>query len=373
MKVLMQNRISALSIPGGDTVQMRKTQEYLERLGIEVDINLDLEADISKYDLVHLFNLNRIHETYIQLLNAKRYNKPVVLSTVYWNNHEYESKAFTGLRKILNEYVGTEFVERMKGIHRCIVDREVNKATAALVFKGRPKLQKKVISMIDLFLPNAEMEMEILNRDFKVNLSNYRVIPNGVDGRIFNANIKLDEKFHKYIGCILCVARIDPRKNQLNLIRAVKGIGIPVVLVGTIAPSHRNYYNKLLVEKDENVTIIEGLPHEEIGQLYQAAKVHVLPSWFETPGLASLEAGACGCNLVVSDKGTTREYFKDYVSYCDPTDVESIKQAILFQYDRLKSNELARHIINNYTWEIAAKKTLKAYEFVLNGRSGRKI
>jgi hypothetical protein len=45
--------------------------------------------------------------------------------------------------------------------------------------------------------------------------------------------------------------------------------------------------------------------------------VHALPSWFETTGLTSLEAGAMGCNLVVGMGGDTHDYFQDLAWYCE--------------------------------------------------------
>jgi len=38
-------------------------------------------------------------------------------------------------------------------------------------------------------------------------------------------------------------------------------------------------------------------------------QVHMLPSWFETTGLSSIEAAVMHCNIVITDKGDTREYF----------------------------------------------------------------
>ena len=43
-----------------------------------------------------------------------------------------------------------------------------------------------------------------------------------------------------------------------------------------------------------------------------------LPSWFETPGLAALEAALAGCSVVITPFGSTREYFGDLVEYARP-------------------------------------------------------
>lgn len=70
MKILMQIRNNVFSCPGGDTVQMQKTKQELEALGYDVDLSLELRPNLESYDLVHLFNLTRVQETYIQVQNA---------------------------------------------------------------------------------------------------------------------------------------------------------------------------------------------------------------------------------------------------------------------------------------------------------------
>ena len=67
MKVLFQSRKTLYSVPGGDTTQITKTKEYLEKLGVEVDVSLELNPDVSRYDIVHVFNLMRPLELYLQV------------------------------------------------------------------------------------------------------------------------------------------------------------------------------------------------------------------------------------------------------------------------------------------------------------------
>lgn len=92
MKVLMQTRQNVFDLAGGDTTQLVKTKEALESKGIDVDLSLDLRPDVSGYDVVHLFNLTRVQETFIQSKNAKEAGKPVVLSTIYWPTDSFEKK-----------------------------------------------------------------------------------------------------------------------------------------------------------------------------------------------------------------------------------------------------------------------------------------
>jgi glycosyltransferase involved in cell wall biosynthesis len=100
---------------------------------------------------------------------------------------------------------------------------------------------------------------------------------------------------------------------------------------------------------------------------YRSAKVHVLPSWFETCGLSSLEAGAMGCNVVVADKGFAREYFGEHAFYCDPGNVASIYGAVHRAATSPLQPALEKRVRNNYTWQQAALQTMKAYQKVLTG------
>ena len=97
--------------------------------------------------------------------------------------------------------------------------------------------------------------------------------------------------------------------------------------------------------------------------------MHVLPSWFETTGLSSLEAGAMGCNLVITDKGDTREYFEDFAFYCDPSSVESIFEAVNKAADRNTDTKLQQKIFSQYTWTNTARLTLQAYNEILQKKT----
>lgn len=78
MKVLFQSRKTLYSVPGGDTTQIMKTKEFLEKLGVIVDVSLELTPDVSEYDVVHVFNLMRPQELYLQVKNAKNIERKLL-------------------------------------------------------------------------------------------------------------------------------------------------------------------------------------------------------------------------------------------------------------------------------------------------------
>ena len=98
---------------------------------------------------------------------------------------------------------------------------------------------------------------------------------------------------------------------------------------------------------------------------YRQAKVHVLPSWFETTGLSTLEAAAMGCNIVITRKGDTEEYFEDYAFYCEPDSPDSIFAAVEKASERAVDPALREKIFTQYTWVQTAEKTKAAYNEIM--------
>jgi glycosyltransferase involved in cell wall biosynthesis len=365
MNVLLQSRTTLFTSPGGDTIQMLKTAEALRKIGCTATISTELEPDLTMYDLVHLFNLTRPQEVYLQAINARRQNRKIVLSPIYVSYREYEQSARGGLFGMLTRHLEPGKIEYLKILARAAKNFEFNKGTLLLLMQGFRQLQNRIIDLSDILLPNSESEMTRACVDLeRIRHKRYVVVPNAVDEQVLDADSpgSVDAK---YLGCVLCVARIDGLKNQLNLVRAMKGLPWPLVLIGKPA-NHRSYFEQIKKEAGPNVHIIGEIDHSMLPHYYKTARVHVLASWMETTGLSSLEAGVMGCNLVITDKGDTRDYFGEYACYCEPDSVESIRAAIIKAYDSPFYPGLKRHILDTYTWDKAAAKTLEGYHMALN-------
>ena len=367
----MQSRVSLFNVPGGDTIQMLKTKEYLQKLGVNVEISTELEPVLKGYDLIHLFNLIRPQDIYLAARNAKRQGKKVVLSPIYVVYTEYERKGREGFSKYLFRLLTSSKIEYLKIFARAVKNKEFHRATCKLILFGYLKLQYRILELADIMLPNSQSEMDRISSDFGLKSFPYVLVPNSVDKNIFREDVTIDKALEGIKDCILCVSRIEGRKNQLNLIKAMKNLPYELVLIGKAAPNHKKYYEKIKKVKSKNVHILGDVNHRLLPQYYAIARVHILPSWFETTGLSSLEAGIMNCNLVVTAKGDTREYFGDYVYYCDPESIESIQEAIIRAWESPINPRLKEHIFNNYIWEKTAEKTLEAYHrVILTGQKG---
>lgn len=348
-------------------MQLTKTAEYLRKCGVEVDFSTQLEPDLTGYDVVHLFNLIRPQEVFLQACNAKRQGKPVVLSTIYVDYSGYERNARAGLGGWLARHVSPFTMEWIKVIARALVNGEINKGSVYTITHGYLNLCRKIVGMTDVFLPNSNSEMQRVYLDFEAAKEKpFVVVPNAVDTVVFDEKgVVVGDAAKKYEGCVLCVARIEGIKCQLLLVQAMRDLPYQLVLIGKPAPNHLAYFESVKREAGDQVHFVRQVPHEELAQYYKAARVHALVSWMETTGLSSLEAGVMGCNLVITDKGDTRDYFGDDAFYCEPDSVESIRDAIVRAYNAPSNPALIQRIQEDYNWEKAAKKTLEGYRIAL--------
>lgn len=377
MKVLIQNRPDAFEVFGGDTVQMMKTAQYLRKRGVHVDVSLELTPKLQEYDVIHLMNITRVTFTYVQLMNARRQKKKVVLSPIYWNTKELVYAYLQGLFFNLNH--PSSLKELGKACFSSLTNKTFLNEVKELMYNK--ELASTVLSRVDCLLPNSRAELETLKSDFSGIFKNQRkdvvIVPNGVDADFFGdvSPKKFSEKYG-FSDFILNVGHFSYRKNQLSLIKALKGLGIDVVFVGE-SPSSSTYYGiknaidmlyyqKCRREADWSFRFLRAMPHSELAGVYAACKVFVLPSLYETPGLAALEAAISGANICITHGGSTREYFSALASYCDPYNVDSIRDAVLQAYQAPKSTLLKNHVLTNFTWNKTAEATLKAYKEVLD-------
>lgn len=179
---------------------------------------------------------------------------------------------------------------------------------------------------------------------------------------------------------ILSVGTLQPRKNYVRLIEAFSRFltlnkqkfgSIDLVIVGKkgwlfeeILAAPKKY------GVTDRVKFLDFVPDEELAALYEHALCFALPSLYEGFGLPVLEAMARKVSVVVSRVSSLPEIAGDAAVYVDPESVESIahglltavRQRNLMQGRRRVQKGLAQ--VKKFTWEAAAKQTLKVLEDV---------
>jgi glycosyltransferase involved in cell wall biosynthesis len=217
-------------------------------------------------------------------------------------------------------------------------------------------------------LPNTFAEADLLHKGLGITKGNITVIPNGVDKRFAGGDPSLFKKKYGVEKFILNVGHIGhARKNVLSLIRALGQIDHPAVIIGRII---KGTYGDACVREaaqHKHIVLIEGLDNssELLASAYAACDVFVLPSMFETPGIAALEAGLAGAKIVITPHGGTREYFQEMAHYVDPGSISSIRDGIVRALDTPKSPHLSDHIRRQYLWSRVAEDTAGIYRRTL--------
>jgi glycosyltransferase involved in cell wall biosynthesis len=332
MKVLLQNRSSYRNSVAGDGIQIVKTKKYLEELQVEVEISCSPEDNLSKYDLIHLFNLMPVDEIYPLFKNALRQKKKIILSPIYWDP--------------------TEFLQQSNQME-----------SIGLWWEKTMPMREEILNVVDLILPNSGLELEVLKRKFS-RLPTAIIVSNGAD-RVFSL-ARPDRFVNKYQwpDTLLSVGRICRRKNQLAIIQVAKQLKLPLVLIGPL--NDGPYYQECRrAAAGHKVLFIDCLPQQDLISAYAAARVHALVSWYDTPGLVTLEAALAGCTVVSTDRGSALEYLGDLAYYCDPGENESIRTMVEKAWSAKKNPQLKKLVLDKFTWEKAAEQTLQAYKMVL--------
>jgi glycosyltransferase involved in cell wall biosynthesis len=358
MKILFITRSTLYKVPGGDTEQITQTAKCLNEIGIETDIRFTNEKiNYNNYDLLHFSNIIRPSDI---LYHTQKTNKPFVLSPNLVDYSEYDRQQRKGISGLVFKLFPADVNEYLKTISRWLMNKDVLK-TKSYLKKGHKYSVQEVLKKTSIVLPNSEAEQLTLQKTYSIDRP-FLIVPNGINTDIF----KQAGPFFKDDYLVVCAARIEGVKNQLNLIKALNDSPYTLLIVGEAAPNQKNYYKKCKQIAAGNIIFTGWLPQQQLAKIYKKAKVHVLPSWFETCGLSTLEAAAMGCNVVVTDKGYTREYFGDDAFYCDPCDPQSIRKAVGQASKKESQKKLQTKVFNDYTWKRAANITLQAYKKIIS-------
>ncbi len=341
------------AVPGGHRVQLDQTARFLCELGVEAEVSFASEMAVENYDLVHGFGLP---PRWIR--RCRQAGIPVVLSPIYWAR-DYttgQDKAYSNRRDAARNLWNR--IHQGAGLARAALG---NRSSEACQERNEALTNLRVIyEMADLLLPNSQLEADAIVADLEVTAP-FHVVPNSVD--VVRFELPQTEMSRDYV---LCAGRIEPHKNQLGLIRAWDKTLPPLKIVGKTHPHHAAYYERCQrAAAARNIEILPGVAHDELPALYHGARVHVLPTWFETTGLVSLEAALCGCNIVTTSRGFAREYFEDLAWYCDPARPQTIRDAVKGAWETPFRAALRERILERYSWQKTARRTLEGYQMAL--------
>ncbi len=372
LKVLMALHAPENLSKGGPSIRIQKTALHLRKLGIQADITTADRPDPTGYDLVHVFNVWEPRAALDQLQHLKKFPIPIVLSPIYLNLSE-TAWASLAIPAIFSQ---SESPEALEARLEQIVSGDwatdnITRYGDNEIVPGYHAMVKQIVGLSNHLIALSNYEMEHL---WKLGIAPraFTLVPNGADPHQFqSATGELFANTYGIKDYVLCIGRIEVRKNQLMLSHALRDLDIPLVFIGNCFEPQ---YLKLLHQFSGPRTIfVEYLPNDSalLASAYAGARVFALPSWSEGAPLTALEAAAAGCPLVLGDRSGIREYFGDLATYCDPGNVADIRRSVRKAYYG-KRQQSSRHaqrlkdlIRKNYNWSSAAEATAQAYREAL--------
>ena len=243
------------------------------------------------------------------------------------------------------------------------------------VFFSSVKKASKVIAV------SENTKNDIANY-FKIRKGKINIIYEGVDEqfKIISDDQKITEIKKKYNITKPFIFYTGVWRNHKNLVGLIKAFGIlknkykldhQLVLGGKEDPYYpevRETWEKLGLGSE--IIRTGFIDQEDLPLFYNAAKLFIIPSFYEGFGLIGLESMACGTPVVSSDRTSLPEVLGDAAIYFDPKDSEEIAKKIkLVLTDEKLYNELKKKgfkQVEKYSWRKMGKETMGVYRKIFN-------
>ncbi|HLX91395.1 MAG TPA: glycosyltransferase family 1 protein [Puia sp.] len=231
--------------------------------------------------------------------------------------------------------------------------------------KTREYLFKRSIAAAAIKTSVSAYSRERISSQFLIDPGEIHVIPNGArwpsedkpsPPRQARANMLKKFGFDNFI---LCVSRIEPRKNHLLLLKTYTKLGlynsgIHLVFVGKKSldvPQLEGFAGSLPARQREMVHWIDQVSQEDLIDLYRACRLFVYPSRAEGFGIPPLEAIGCGAPVLCSNAAAMREYDFFEPHRFDPEDEPEFENKFL----RAIESPPGESFIKNAQFEASAR------------------
>jgi MMP alpha-(1->4)-mannosyltransferase len=257
--------------------------------------------------------------------------------------------------------------------HPISVDRRIELAAT----RGRARLgkrrwysfvrmQARVARRCDPILTASQSSADDIVRDFKVAPESIRVIPLGVDTRLFHPR-----PAPRVPGRIVAVASADsPVKGVSTLLRAVAKLTAEreaqLIMVGRPQPGGPTEQLVSDLALGDRVRFITGISDEELAELCASAEIAVVPSLYEGFSLPAVEHMASGTPLVASRTGALPEVTGDAAVLVEPGDPEELAATLRDLLDSPEQRQRLgaqawQRVQERFAWPAVARAVVAEY------------
>jgi MMP alpha-(1->4)-mannosyltransferase len=261
--------------------------------------------------------------------------------------------------------------------HPISVDRRIELAQArglARYSKRRwysfVRMQARVARRCGPILTASQSSRADICHDFQVEPANVKVIPLGVDTRLFHPR-----PAPRVPGRIVAVASADsPIKGVATLLRALAKLATErdVHLVVVSKPAPGGPTERLVGELAlaDRVRFVHGITDTALAELVASAEAAVVPSLYEGFSLPAVEHMASGTPLIASRTGALPEVAGGAAQLVEPGDSEELAAALRALLDspgrRAQLADAAwRRVQERFAWPAVARATVAEYQHAI--------
>ena len=243
----------------------------------------------------------------------------------------------------------------------------------------RQETEERIIAGADCVVAFSPHERDAMVRLYGADGNRVELIPCGVDLSRFRpvdrteARRELGLNGHKVM---LYVGRIEPLKGADLLLHAAASLeseeGVQVLVVGSDAEGSGEMERLHRLSDDlqlgDSVEFVGRVPQDRLALYYSAADVCVVPSFYESFGLAALESMACGTPVVATRVGGLSTivqhgrtgYLKSW--RCPEAFAQSLEMIMANDDLRDSMGRAARNRAESLSWDQVARRLLALYE-----------
>jgi glycosyltransferase involved in cell wall biosynthesis len=236
-------------------------------------------------------------------------------------------------------------------------------------------MQKKVVQRLKHLHTVSENSRKDTAAAFGRPEERIRVIPNGIDTRMFAPRASIVRDPWRLIST---ASSDQPLKGLSVLLRALAGLRprypqLTLQIVGKLKSGGATERELHQLGLEGCVEFVSGVSHAQLVDLYAASGIAVVPSLYEGFGLPAGEAMACGLPLVCSDGGALPEVIGDAALKVRAGSVEELQQALVrLLEDPALRKQLGRagreHIVQRFSWEKVAQELTRYYQTIIAAR-----
>lgn len=312
-------RSDAFTKGGGDQVQAEAYLAEFSAIGVDARlVPFSTSIDFRPGAVVQYFNIDRGYE-FIDVVHQARGRRLFVSSI-------HHSMAF--VREMRNRERGLNargvlaalpesFRELITYVRRLLVidtgssSARVRAALRAVL--SLPRYRQRIrhgLLAADGVLVLSRTELDTLQSDFRCELPNSVLTPNGAGPSTELVPWAARDRR------ILVVGRIEPRKRQLEVLRAAEALGIGIEFAGALNPNSGAYAAAFSDEISRSASSrwLGVMTHADTLALMGASRVLLNLSWVEVQSLVDLEAATAGCFVVATAGGSSREHLGEVVT-----------------------------------------------------------